>query len=141
MNAVIALILRILFLILTYTFVGWIAFIILKDLQVLFRQQKNIQTAPITLRAIANDEPIEIQLVKPEIILGRDPDCDFSIADETISLRHCRLTYHHKQWWANDLDSTNGSFLNESPIETATIITDGDQLRLGKITINIHINQ
>lgn len=140
MNAVLALILRILFLVLTYTFVGLVAYIIFKDLQALFRHQKKSQIVPITLRAVANQEPLEKQLAKPEVILGRDPDCDFSISDETISHRHCRLSYHHKQWWATDLESTNGSFLNENPIETATIIADGDQLRLGKISVNIQIN-
>ena len=141
MNAILALILRLLFLILAYVFVGWIGYTIFKDLRALFRGQKDSPVTPITLRAVINDEPIEKQFAKTEIILGRDPDCDFSVSDETISLRHCKLSYHHKQWWANDLNSTNGSFLNENPIDSPTIITEGDELRLGKVTFVIQTNQ
>jgi pSer/pThr/pTyr-binding forkhead associated (FHA) protein len=141
MNAILALILRVLFLILTYIFVGWIGYTLYKDLQAHFRVNKDTLAAPITLRAVINDEPVENQYVKPEIILGRDPDCDFTIPDETISLRHCKLSFHHKQWWAKDLNSTNGSFINDALIDSPIIITDGDELRLGKISIIIQINQ
>ena len=141
MNAILALILRVLFLVLTYIFVGWIGYTLYKDLQAHFRVNKDNLAAPITLQAVINDEPVENQYVKPEIILGRDPDCDFTIPDETISLRHCKLSFHHKQWWANDLNSTNGSFINDALIDSPIIITEGDELRLGKILIIIQINQ
>lgn len=141
MNAILALILRVLFLVLTYIFVGWIAYTLYKDLQGHFRVKKNMLPAPISLRAVINQEPIEKQYEKPEVILGRDPDCDFTIPDENISLRHCKLAYHHKQWWANDLNSTNGSFINDTLIDSPTIIMEGDELRLGKVSIIIQINQ
>ena len=140
MNAVLVLILRILFLILTYIFVGWIGYTIFKDLRGTFQKQKADQVSPLTLRALINQEPIDKQFTKTEIILGRDPDCDFSISDETISLRHCGLTYHHQQWWANDLNSTNGSYINDNLIDSPVIITEGDQLRLGKVVISIQVN-
>ena len=141
MNAILALILRILFLTLTYVFVGWIGYTIFKDLRALFRNQKDTLTSSIILRAVVSHEPIEKEFAKTEIILGRDPDCDFIIADETISLRHCKLTYQHKQWWAADLDSTNGSFINDTPIDSPIIITEGDELRLGKVSVIIQVNQ
>jgi pSer/pThr/pTyr-binding forkhead associated (FHA) protein len=141
MNAILVLILRILFLTLTYVFVGWIGYTIYKDLRTLFHNQKDALYSSIILRAFVSQEPIEKQFAKTEIIIGRDPDCDFSIPDETISLRHSKLTYHHKQWWAADLDSTNGSFINDTPIDSPIILTEGDELRLGKVSINIKINQ
>lgn len=141
MNAVLALTLRILLLILAYIFVGWIGYTIMKDLQALFRTRDEAVSSPITLRTVFTQEPIEKQFQKAEIILGRDPDCDFTISDETISLRHCKLSYHHKQWWANDLNSTNGSFINDNPIDSAVIITEDDILRLGQVSIIIHFNQ
>jgi len=140
MNAALALFLRVLFLILSYLFVGWIAYTIYKDSQAYHRNQKDALASRITLRALVNQEPIEKQFAALEIIIGRDPDCDFTIQDETISLRHCKLAYHHKQWWATDLDSTNGSFINENPIDSPTVITENDELRLGKVMISIQIN-
>ena len=140
MNAILALILRILFLILTYVFIGWIGYTIYKDLQAIFHNQKVALKSSIYLRTVVDQEPIEKQFAKSEIIIGRDPDCDFTIPDETVSLRHCKLTYHHKQWWAADLGSTNGSFINETPIEVPIIIAEGDELRVGKVSIVVQIN-
>jgi pSer/pThr/pTyr-binding forkhead associated (FHA) protein len=141
MNAILALILRGLLLMLTYVFVGWIGFTILKDLRTLFRSQSNVIVPEIILSSTFDQEPIRKEFAKHEIILGRDPDCEFSIPDETISLRHCKLSYHQKQWWANDLNSTNGTFLNQNLIEAAIILTDGDVLQLGNVSIVIQINQ
>lgn len=141
MNAALVFFLRLLFIILTYLFVGWIAYTIYKDLQAQFQNQKDALASRITLRALVNQEPIEKQFAAPEIIIGRDPDCDFAIPDETISLRHCKLAYHHKQWWATDLNSTNGTFINENPVDSPTVITESDELRVGKVLIIIQINQ
>lgn len=140
MNAILALVLRVLLLTLTYVFIGRIGYIIYQDLRAHFRSKADSVGAPIILRSVVGQEPIEKHFIKPEIILGRDPDCDFTITDETISLKHCKLSYHHKQWWAVDLESTNGSFLNDNLIDSAIIITDGDELRLGKVSIHIIIN-
>ena len=75
------------------------------------------------------------QYEKPEIFIGRDPSCDFSLDDTTISLRHCKLSFHHKQWWAEDLGSTNGTLLNQVPIENPVILADGDEIGVGRVTI------
>lgn len=141
MNSILVLFLRVLFLVLAYVFVGWIGYTIYKDLHALLHIRKESLDSPIILRVVVDQEPIEKQFAMAEIIIGRDPDCDFTIPDETISLRHCKLSFHHKQWWANDLNSTNGSFLNDAPIDSPIIITDGDVLRLGKVSIIIQINQ
>jgi hypothetical protein len=141
MNAILALILRGLLLLVTYIFVGWIGYTILKDLRALFIRQSDPVVPAILLRSTFDQEPIEKEFAKHEIILGRDPDCEFSIPDETISLKHCKLSYRQKQWWANDLNSTNGTFLNQNLIESATVLTDGDILRLGNVSIVVQINQ
>ena len=141
MTAVLAFALRILLLVLAYLFVGWIGFTIYKDLQALLRTREALSASPITLRVLVDGNPIERQFTKPEVILGRDPDCDLIISDGTISLRHCQLSFHHRQWWAVDLNSTNGSFLNENLISSDIIITDGDMLRLGNVSIDINFNQ
>lgn len=132
--------LRILFVLLSYTFVGWISYSIYRDLRWhIFGYQENV-ILPITLKANLGQSTFTKQFVNREVILGRDPACHFSLEDERISLRHCKLTFHHKHWWAEDLDSTNGTFINETPITTPTIITEGDLLKLGHIDLFVKIN-
>lgn len=139
MNAIIVFIVRLLIILLTYTFVGWIAFTIYADLRGPTREKDKAQVTPITLITIIDQEKIRKHFTKPEIIIGRDPACDFPLDDFMISARHCKLSYHHKQWWAEDLGSTNGSYLNNTLIETAVVLTDGDDLQLGQIHVTIQI--
>lgn len=140
MNAIIVFIVRLLIILLTYTFVGWIAFTIYTDLRGSTREKRKAPVTPLTLIAIIDQKKIRRQFTISEVILGRDPACDFPLDDATISARHCKLSFHHNQWWAEDLGSTNGSYLNDTLIETAVVLTDGDDLQLGQIHISIQIN-
>jgi pSer/pThr/pTyr-binding forkhead associated (FHA) protein len=76
-----------------------------------------------------------------EITLGRSPSCDFSIQDTAVSAVHARLYFRKNQWWVEDNHSSNGSFLNDLPVDTATVLTSGDQLRLGSFNISINFSE
>lgn len=141
MNAILLFSLRFLLVLFSYTFLGWIVYTIFADLRKGASGRAKKTIPPITFKVQIDDEEIVKRFRQEEIILGRDPSADFPIKDETISLRHCKISYHQKQWWVEDLDSTNGTFLNNDPIETETILTNGDQLRLGKVELSININQ
>jgi len=135
-NATIALILRLLLIFLSYLFVGWIGYTVFMDLKQNLHRNKNVSVTPITLSTEDSEEIFHMS----EIMLGRDPACEFPLSDDAISLRHCKLNYHHKQWWAEDLNSTNGTYLNNSLIETPIVLASGDELKLGRIKITITIN-
>lgn len=76
---------------------------------------------------------------EPEIILGRDPACQIPLDDETVSARHARLSYHHGQWWVEDLGSTNGTSLNRQKVMTATVLTTGDEISCGKVRLTVDL--
>src|SRR5262249_40422010 len=52
-------------------------------------------------------------------------------ADMKISQRHCLLKSHTGQFAILDLGSLNGTFVNDVKINTATVLKDGDEVRLG----------
>jgi pSer/pThr/pTyr-binding forkhead associated (FHA) protein len=54
---------------------------------------------------------------------------------------HARLFFNLNQWWVEDYGSSNGTFLNEINLATAAVLTQGDQLQLGKININISFSE
>ena len=83
------------------------------------------------------DPPREFTL--PEVIIGRDPTCNLRLDDKTISARHARLSYHHKQWWVEDLHSTNGAFLNTENIVEPIVVATGDLLRCGEVEFEIKL--
>ena len=136
MNAIIAFSLRLILILLSYIFVGWIAYMIYKDLKHHLHRTRNVSVLPITLSSEGTEEIFQI----PEITLGRDPASDFPLLDDAISLRHCKLNFHNNQWWVEDIESTNGTFLNDTLIETPIILVNGDILKLGRIEIAIKFN-
>ena len=140
MNPILVFLLRLLLLLLAYSFMGWIAFSIFTDLRQGSAKSVPVSFPLVTLSSQLDDHSNPKQFSMSQVTIGRDPASDYPVDHPTISLRHCRLSFHNKQWWAEDLESTNGSYLNNSQIDSPTVLTDGDELHLGEICIKIHIN-
>lgn len=140
MSAVLVLILRILLAIALYAFLAFVLYTLWQEIRLSGFLASGKKIPAIT---IANaDEPGEgLVFNQPEVIIGRDAACEYTITDETVSARHARLSFHHNQWWIEDLKSTNGSFLNEEPLETPTVILSGDSIRCGKVDLTVTIKQ
>jgi two-component system, cell cycle response regulator len=64
------------------------------------------------------------------VVLGRGEDCDIRINDHSVSRRHARIEPCADGYYAIDLQSTNGTFVNDVPSDVATL-KDGDYLRIG----------
>ena len=63
-------------------------------------------------------------------VLGRGDECEIRINDQSVSRRHARIEFGPEGFFAIDLQSTNGTFVNNSPITMARL-ADGDYLRVG----------
>ncbi|MGD0251312.1 MAG: FHA domain-containing protein [Verrucomicrobiota bacterium] len=66
--------------------------------------------------------------------IGRDLDCDFSIAHPTVSALHCELVLSNDGVLIHDCDSTNGTFVNGEPIEEAWLRA-GQTVQLGEVKL------
>jgi pSer/pThr/pTyr-binding forkhead associated (FHA) protein len=128
--------LRLILIIVLYIFLGWSIRIIWKEMKHTAESITTKQTPPIIL-TVDQEATNPISYTRNEIIIGRSPICDLHIQDETVSSRHGQIFYRHNQWWYEDLGSSNGSFINELDVDTPIVLTDGDRLRLGKISIEI----
>jgi diguanylate cyclase (GGDEF)-like protein len=64
------------------------------------------------------------------ITLGRGSDCDICINENSVSRRHARIEPGEDGYYADDLQSTNGTYVNDVPASMVRL-RDGDYLRVG----------
>ncbi len=64
------------------------------------------------------------------VFVGRDNDCQICLDDQSISRRHARIQPGIDGYYAVDLQSTNGTFVNDRPA-TMYKLQDGDYVRIG----------
>jgi diguanylate cyclase (GGDEF)-like protein len=64
------------------------------------------------------------------VVLGRGNDCDIRINDHSVSRRHARIQPGADGYYAVDLQSTNGTFVNDV-VASICKLKDGDYLRVG----------
>jgi ABC-type multidrug transport system ATPase subunit len=76
--------------------------------------------------------PKEFELIKPEIVMGRDDGVDIVIATPAISRRHARLMRDGDGYVLEDLGSSNGTFVNGDRLIGRRALQHGDQIRLGQ---------
>jgi pSer/pThr/pTyr-binding forkhead associated (FHA) protein len=139
MLAIIVFILRIFLVIVLFSFIGWTIYTLYRDLK--FQSQLSVtkKVPMITLSYESEDRMFQPTFSIPDFTIGRDASCEIQLEDETISNRHARLTFKNQHWWVEDLVSTNGTYLNDEKVETATILISGDELRVGKNSLIIDI--
>jgi two-component system cell cycle response regulator len=64
------------------------------------------------------------------IALGRDPASDIVIGSDSVSRRHARLTTEGGRRLVTDLQSTNGTYVNDQPV-LSEFLSHGDQVKVG----------
>ena len=74
----------------------------------------------------------EVQLRLPAV-LGRSRDADLTLGHSSISRRHCRLWEEQGQVMVEDLQSTNGTFVEDQRVDRA-VLEPGTRLRVGPLT-------
>lgn len=71
-------------------------------------------------------------LDKPELVIGRGGSADVRLADEGASRRHALLMHSRGHYFLQDLDSSNGTFLDGRRVRRAPLM-EGDLIRLGPV--------
>jgi len=68
--------------------------------------------------------------------IGRAPRADFIVDAALVSRLHCRLSATRENLEVVDLSSTNGTFVNDKRVKTATLAA-GDRLRVGRVELKV----
>lgn len=71
--------------------------------------------------------------------VGRHQENTIAIDDGFVSGAHAELVFDQGAWWIQDLDSTNGTFVNNQPVRSRAQITDGDIVQFGRVRFRAHV--
>ncbi|MEW6650860.1 MAG: FHA domain-containing protein [Chloroflexota bacterium] len=139
MTGIVVLILRILMTVALFAFLFWAFVAIWRDLRFQIQSLSSELIPAILFTSMDTLTENDFRFQKTEILLGRDPNSAFPVLHDTVSARHARFTFFQNQWWVEDLNSTNGTFLNDERLTTKTVIVNGDEIRCGQVSYRINI--
>ncbi len=119
-----------------YAFLTVILIVLWRDLRAAQSSGSGFGRRPI-LQRIREDGSVEkpFPLAKDSCLIGRSPSVEIPLADETVSAVHARVWRKADRWWVEDLDSRNGTFLNQIPVAKEEILCSGDRIRVGRILL------
>lgn len=72
-----------------------------------------------------------IPLTKDQLRFGRDATCEVSLDDEAASRRHAEIVTKESKLFLQDLESTNGSYVNDQRVAAPTELANGDRIGVG----------
>jgi pSer/pThr/pTyr-binding forkhead associated (FHA) protein len=75
--------------------------------------------------------------VEGDMLVGRHQDADVLLQSADISRRHAALVLKGQQLWVQDLNSSNGTFINDLKIEQETELHDGDILQFASFMFSV----
>lgn len=71
-------------------------------------------------------------------VIGRGQEADLGIpGDRFLSRRHLAIFHQRGGWWVKDLDSRNGSTLNQQPLGAPMALADGHIVGAGNTRIQV----
>lgn len=144
------LLLRVAFIGLVYFFLYQVARVSVRELVVFSRA--TAQAAPV--QTSLPDPASSLELLDPAessyyegatfpldhyTTIGRTGNNAIAIDDGFVSGSHAEIIFEHGSWWLQDLDSTNGTFVNNQPVRSRVRLTDGDILQFGRVRLRAHV--
>ena len=75
-----------------------------------------------------------------KVTIGRHPECDIHIDDSSVSRMHAVIDYRNDCYYLEDLDSRNGTFINQSKVSSATKLYDGVEVKICDVVLNFYLN-
>jgi hypothetical protein len=129
---------RLLFLALLYLFLFGVARALLRDLRAAAREPI-AELGRLVVVASPAREPVAGTTLSLDAIttIGRDVNNAIVVDDQFASAEHAVLTYRGRTWYVEDLDSTNGTFVNGARVEGVAPLGYGDELQIGQVRLRL----
>jgi len=94
----------------------------------------------IVLASDADELTIDAEFpILPLTSLGRAPTNTIHLPDSFASNEHALIAYRSGNWWLEDRNSSNGTLLNGTRISEPVILSSGDLIGIGRITLRLQL--
>lgn len=75
--------------------------------------------------------------IRSDLTIGRKDDNAIIISDQHVSGNHAKIIVRNDSLFIEDLNSTNGTYLNGSKISSKTKLSNKDEIMIGTATFKI----
>ena len=128
---------RLLVLLALYAFLFMVVRVLLRDLRAASRGPTELGRL-VVLAAPHGEPPAGTTFPLDALTtLGRDVNNAIVIDDPFASAEHAVLTFRGRAWYVEDLESTNGTFVNGVPVERVAPLGFGDELQVGEVRFRL----
>lgn len=143
--AFLLLLLRLLAALLLLAFLGVISWLIYRDIRatrdLLAARGRAYGVLRIVEEGGGNGRPSDgVYPLRPVTSIGRASANTVVLDDDYVSNEHAMLMLRGRQWWLEDLNSRNGTLLNDVRLDTPTIITPGDVITIGNTRLRMELS-
>ena len=129
---------RILFLILLYLFLARVVRALVRDLRAAAREPVDRPGRLVVVESPGGEPAVGrsfgLDVITP---LGRDVNNAIVVEDPFASAEHAVLTYRGRGWYVEDLESTNGTYVNGQRIDGVAPLSYGDELQVGQVRFRL----
>ncbi len=129
---------RYLFVIIIYLFIFAVIRMVFLDIRLTERRLR-VSHGDCYLRLLSGKEALaygieEVYVLKANNVIGRGEECDISFPDRFVSNRNTLIFLEGEEYYIEDLDSKNGTYVNGEPVSGDPILLcDGDKIAIGSV--------
>jgi hypothetical protein len=130
-------IVRILFLVLLYAFLFAVVRVLLRDLRAASKGPTELGRLVVLASPRGEPQPGGSYPLDAVTSIGRDVNNGIVLDDPFASSEHAVLTYRGRNWYIQDLESTNGTYVNGVPVEGLGPLGFGDEIQVGEVRFRL----
>ncbi len=75
----------------------------------------------------------EVYVLDNDVTIGRGTQNDIILRDPYISKSHARITLDEDKYFLEDLNSANGTLVNDTRVLDVVRLKDGDRIKFGQV--------
>jgi serine phosphatase RsbU (regulator of sigma subunit)/pSer/pThr/pTyr-binding forkhead associated (FHA) protein len=94
------------------------------------------------LRTLQGSNPGELFPLEGEsVVLGRHPQCDLVLESASVSRQHAKIILNEGNYYLEDLNSRNGTYLNGKLVTKPQVLKEGDEIGICDLSFAFHADK